>query len=102
MKYFAAFSQIIILGFGVFAFSHIDRRKVLSADRSPANVIEGTIYDPGRRPIPDLWIELQNEFNLNLARIRSGPGGRFTFRGIGSGHYYIKVYTTGTNFEEQS
>src|SRR5205823_3798130 len=66
------------------------------------NVIEGTVYDPDRRPVPDLWIELQNEFNLNLSRIRSGASGRFTFPGIGSGRYYIKVYTSGTNFEEQT
>jgi len=72
------------------------------AHRVLANVIEGTVYDPNRKPVADLWVELQNEFNMTYGRIRTGPSGRFTFGGVKSGRYDIKVYTSGTDFEEQT
>jgi tetratricopeptide (TPR) repeat protein len=37
-----------------------------------------------------------------MMRVRTSATGRFTFAGMGTGHYYIKVYTSGTNFEEQT
>jgi tetratricopeptide (TPR) repeat protein len=102
MKYIAALLQILVFSFAANAFSPISSRSSVTVHRALVNVIEGTVYDPNHRPVPDLWIELQNEFNLNLSRVRSGGNGRFTFTGMGSGRYYIKVYTTGTNFEEQT
>src|SRR5438105_3534292 len=66
------------------------------------NLIEGTVYDPNRRPVPDLWVELQNDFNMTYARVRTSNSGRFTFSGMRAGHYVIRVYTTGTEFAEQT
>lgn len=104
MRCVVIFLQIVVLGFSIFAFSPSPAGKQMMSVEPAVfvNIIEGTVYDPNRRPVPDLWVELQNEFNLNVARVRTGGNGRFAFSGIGSGNYYIKVYTTGTNFEEQS
>jgi tetratricopeptide (TPR) repeat protein len=66
------------------------------------NVVEGTVFDPQRRPVPDLWVELQNEFNMSYAKARTSNAGRFTFTGMRPGRYQIKVYTTGTDFEEKT
>jgi len=102
MKYAVVLSLTLVLGFSVLAFSAPNTRISLKADRAPANVIEGTVYDPNRNPVPDLWVELQNDFSTTYGRVRTGASGRYTFSGLGSGRYVIKVYTTGTPFEEQS
>jgi Tfp pilus assembly protein PilF len=102
MKYVAAISQILLLGFSVFAFSPTAERRAVVASRVLINAIEGTVYDPDRRPVPSLWVELLNEFNMSYGRIQTGASGRFTFSGIKAGHYVIKVNTVGTPFEEQS
>lgn len=71
---------------------------------SPAfvNVIEGTVYSPSRVPMPDLWVELQNDINTTYGRTRTSGSGRFQFSGMKAGHYVVRVYTTGTEFLEQT
>ncbi len=66
------------------------------------NVIEGIVYGPNKRPIPDLWVELQNDLNTTYGRTRTSSSGRYQFSGMRAGHYVIHVYTTGTDLEEQS
>ncbi len=100
MKFVLITGLIFSLGFSVMANAAYAPKS--ETDIRLINIIEGTVYGPNRRPIPDLWIELQNEFNLNMARVRTTGSGRFTFSGMGSGRYYIRVYTTGTDFEEQT
>src|SRR4051812_17538483 len=100
MKHLVVFSQILFLSASVLALSAKRPMTPTVAHRVLANVIEGTVYDPNRKPVADLWVELQNEFNMTYGRIRTGPSGRFTFGGVKSGRYDIKVYTSGTDFEE--
>jgi Tfp pilus assembly protein PilF len=102
MKYVLTVSQILVLACAAFALSPAERRPSAATSGVLVNAIEGTVYDPARRPVPDLWVELQNEFNITYGRIRTGATGRFTFSGIRPGHYVIRVYTTGTNFQEQT
>ena len=94
--------QLLLFSLCMFASSSDRAGLTKTANEPLINMIEGTVFDPNRRPVPDLWIELQNEFNLNMMRVRTSGTGRFTFTGMGTGHYYIKVYTSGTNFEEQT
>jgi tetratricopeptide (TPR) repeat protein len=100
MKHFAASSQILMLCLSICALDLGTRAGGDAAKFRMLNVIEGVVYDPNRRPVPDLWIELQNEFNMTYGRIRSSASGRFSFPGVRAGHYIIRVYTTGTNFQE--
>ena len=64
------------------------------------NRIEGIVWDPNRRPVPDIYVELQNENYSTISRTRTDSTGRFTFNGIPAGRYNIKVLTSGTNYEE--
>ena len=64
------------------------------------NRIEGIVWDPYRRPVPDVYVELQNENYSTVSRIRTDSTGRFSFTGVRGGHYNIKVLTTGTNYLE--
>jgi len=73
---------------------------LLASSTLAVNVIEGTIYDPQRRPVPNLWVELQNEFNITYGRTRTSSAGRYSFTGMRAGRYQVVVYTTGTEFAE--
>src|SRR3984893_6123160 len=64
------------------------------------NRIEGIVWDPNRRPVSDIYVELQNENYSTVSRIRTDSTGRFSFTGYPSGHYNIKVLTSGTNYLE--
>jgi protocatechuate 3,4-dioxygenase beta subunit len=46
------------------------------------NRIEGIVWDPYRRPVRDLYVELQNENYFALARVRTDSTGRFSFIGV--------------------
>jgi len=66
------------------------------------NRIEGIVWDPNRRPVSDIYVELQNENYSTVSRVRTDSTGRFSFFGVSSGHYNIKVLTSGTNYLEHS
>ncbi len=66
------------------------------------NRIEGIVFDPEHRPVPDLYVELQNEYYSTISRSRTDSTGRFTFIGYPAGHYNIRVLTTATNYAEYS
>jgi len=69
---------------------------------SLTNRIEGIVWDPHRRPVSDIYVELQNENYSTVSRIRTDSTGRFSFSGVAGGHYNIKVLTTGTNYLEKT
>jgi tetratricopeptide (TPR) repeat protein len=66
------------------------------------NRIEGIVFDPGHRPVPDLYVELQNEYYSTISRSRTDSTGRFTFIGYPAGHYNVRVLTTATNYAEHT
>jgi tetratricopeptide (TPR) repeat protein len=65
---------------------------------SLTNRIEGIVWDPNRRPVSDIYVELQNEIYSTVGRVRTDSTGHYLFIGIPSGHYNIKVLTSGTNY----
>ncbi|HEY3038985.1 MAG TPA: carboxypeptidase regulatory-like domain-containing protein [Pyrinomonadaceae bacterium] len=64
------------------------------------NRIEGIVWSPDRRPVRDLYVELQNENYFAVARTRTDSSGRFSFSGVSFGRYNVKVLTSGTNYLE--
>jgi len=66
------------------------------------NTIQGVIWDPYNQPVPDVYVELQNELSMTLGRKRTTNSGRFVFTGLTSGSFKVKVLTTGTDYLEQT
>lgn len=70
--------------------------------RQNRNTISGYVFDQQRRPVAELYVELQNEVYSTLARTRTNGAGRFFFGGLSAGRFYVRVLTNGTNLEEQT
>src|SRR5215471_3824992 len=83
-----------VLGFGAPAKSEI----AVSKPRSLVNRIDGIVWDPNRKPVADIYVELQNEMYMSLSRVRTTASGRFSFTVGSPGNYVIKVLATGTNY----
>jgi tetratricopeptide (TPR) repeat protein len=67
------------------------------------NTIYGTVFSAvGRRPVPDIYVELLSDVYQSLDRARTDASGRFTFRGLSDGVYKVKVLSGATDFIEQT
>jgi tetratricopeptide (TPR) repeat protein len=66
------------------------------------NRIEGTVYDPNRRPVENIYVELTNDVDTVMARTRTNGIGRFSFLGMPAGRFIVKVLPFGTNLMQQS
>lgn len=65
------------------------------------NGINGVIFDEKRQPIPNMWVELMDEVNTVLTRVRTDAVGRFMFYRLSNGTFQIKVVTFGTKYISQ-
>lgn len=81
----------------VFFFSAFAANSVVIANR-----IEGRVYSPERLPVENVYVELRNEVDSPVAQTKTDTSGRFTFVGMSSGRYTIKVLPLRTNFIEQT
>jgi len=101
MKQLTRFIRIVLLGLvacSTATFANSTRE--LESANNVISRIEGVVWDPYRRPVRDLYVELQDEDYLAIARVRTDSAGRFTFNGPSGGRYNIKVLTSGTNYLE--
>ncbi len=66
------------------------------------NRISGFVFGESRRPLSDIYVELQDDFYSTISRVRTSGSGMFNFAGLPSGRYVVKVLSSGTEYEEQS
>jgi tetratricopeptide (TPR) repeat protein len=64
--------------------------------------IQGQVMDTNRRPVSQAYVELLNDVDSVIRRIRTDGGGAYFFSGLGAGRYTVRVRPFGTNLEEQS
>lgn len=74
----------------------------LSSTAQDRNSVTGFVFGPDRAPVQRLNIELQTEMYSTVARTQTNGSGMYSFRGIPSGVYLVKILTFGTELEEQS
>ncbi|MGI8919925.1 MAG: carboxypeptidase regulatory-like domain-containing protein [Pyrinomonadaceae bacterium] len=65
------------------------------------SVITGTVFVEAHRPIADIWIELLDDFNSTISRMKTDGSGRFTFNNLINGNYRLRVLPYGTDYKEQ-
>ncbi|MGE0103922.1 MAG: tetratricopeptide repeat protein [Blastocatellales bacterium] len=66
------------------------------------NGLNGVIFDENRQPVPNMWVELLDEVNAVLARVRTDSVGRFSFNRLSNGTFLVKVVTFGTRYASQT
>ena len=75
-------------------------------DASPSSIlvnrIEGQVFDPNRRPVENVYVELLSETDSVIQRTKTNSAGRFTFSGGFAGRLTIKVLPFGTGLMEQT
>lgn len=94
---------ILAMAGGLYASSPANGMKVsLAVHKGPLdqNMIDGIVWDPNRRPVPDMYVELANAVDGDLGRTRTTGSGHFTFFGLTTGRFKVKVVTAGTTYME--
>ena len=77
---------------------------LLSSAAYSQTTITGTVYDKQRNALPDIDVELLDNFNrliLNGGRTRTDGTGRYQFTGLADGNYTIRVYAFRYDLEDQ-
>ncbi len=64
--------------------------------------ITGNVFGSDRRPVAEVVVELLNELGSILMRQKTGGGGDYSFGGLTTGRFTVRVRPFGTNYEEQS
>ena len=98
-------SLLQILFFGVIvclAFPSVKSVKKTYRSNNFINRIDGMVWDPNRRPVADVYVELHNELYSTLGRVRTTSSGRFSFQVAKQGNYVVKVLTSDTDYLEVS
>lgn len=66
------------------------------------NSIIGSVYTPTRRPLENLRVELLDEVDGLVKAVYTNSAGQFTFYGLSTGTFQVRVLTTGTDFESRT
>ncbi|HQX54702.1 MAG TPA: tetratricopeptide repeat protein [Pyrinomonadaceae bacterium] len=64
--------------------------------------ISGFVFGPDRRPVSQVWVELTNDINRTMGRVRTDVSGRYYFPNLPNGRYTVKALPYGTGLVEQS
>ncbi len=75
---------------------------LLAADTLAASTITGTIYDLNRNPLPEVNIELLNDYYQTIDRAITDGTGRYEFNGLVDGRYTVKVLPLKYDLMEQT
>lgn len=74
-----------------------------SQSTRPNNSISGFVFDSiSRNPVSDVQVELMNDLDTSLRRVKTDGTGRFSFTGLSSGTFIVKVSPYGTNYLEET
>lgn len=96
---FLKFSRQIRFSFGVFSLFGI---LFLSQTVFGASTIAGTVYDRQRNSLPDIEVELLNDFYQMSQRTRTDGAGRYQFNGLNNGRFTVRVYAFRYDLDDQS
>jgi len=88
-----------IIAFGIFLLFAM---LFLSQNISGASTIAGIIYDKQRNALPEIEVELLNDFYQTINRARTDGSGRYQFGGLSNGRYTVRVFAFRYDLEDQS
>ncbi len=87
------------IAFGVFFLFVI---LFLSQNTFGASTISGVVYNKQRNALPEIEVELLNDYYQTVNRARTDGSGRYQFNGLSNGRYTVRVFAFRYDFEDQS
>lgn len=90
MKFFSA-GRFLILAVLLSAFA---------ACALAQNSISGIVFDPFRKPVADIEVELLDGFERLVGSRKTTSSGFYTFQRLNAGIYYIRIRVGGTSFKD--
>lgn len=72
-----------------------------SSSKQASNTISGYVFGPQRQPVPDITVELLDEYSRSIGRTRTNSTGRYMFNRVPSGRFRVRVMPLGTDYAEQ-
>ncbi len=66
------------------------------------STISGTVYGKQRNPLPDIAVELLNDFGQLRAHTNTESTGRYEFSGLGDGRFTVRVIAFRYDYMDQS
>jgi len=81
------------------AFSFLPSGNIFLQSR---NSIEGRVITPQSKPLPNVRVFLLNDGYGQRSSAYTDGGGRYQFRNLGPGNYYVQVEPAGTGYERQT
>lgn len=85
----------------VFSVSFLFIILLLSQNTFAANSIEGIIYDKQRNALPDIDVELLDDFYRTIQRTRTDGSGKYAFGGLANGNFTVKVFAFRYDYQDQ-
>lgn len=64
--------------------------------------ISGFVFGEDRRPLAQVYVELRDEVESTIGRVRTDNSGRYFFGGLSQGRFTVRALPMGTNYQEQS
>jgi len=88
----------------VFSGSFLFLILFLSQSAFGANIIAGAVFDKQRIPVPDIDVELLDEYYRIVpnGRTKTDGAGRYQFQGMNDGNYTVRVLAFRYDLEDQS
>ena len=86
----------LLLLFGIVPF--IDAR---SSTLAQGNTVSGFVWGPGRVPVSDVTVELQNDLYVTIQRTRTSSSGNYRFVNVPGGRLRVRVQPYGLDYEPQ-
>jgi hypothetical protein len=85
----------------VFSISFLFLLLFLSQSVLAASTIQGNIYDKQRNTLPDIDVELLDDYYRMIQRARTDSSGRYIFNGVNDGRYTIRVLAFRYDYQDQ-
>ena len=89
-------------GSGSAPFTHTSLPATAFFTFQSRNAVSGTIFSPSRRPVADIFVELLDDMNSTVGRMKTDASGRYAFGGLASGRFKLRVMPFGTDFLEET
>lgn len=97
--------KIVVLSMGalLMAWYGFNSVSILAQDLTGRNSISGFVFDPARRPVRDIYVELKpRSGGVDVGRVRTDGSGRYRFGNLPDGNYTIEILPYGTDYVQQS